>query len=66
MTPEEQRHLRTDAAMEQERQAAKDHGRKIEISQIELLALANLAKYGIYHAIIESRADLPPGVASHG
>ena len=53
MTPDERRFLGIAAKMDQERQAAMDHGPRIEVSQIELLALANLAKYGIYHAILE-------------
>lgn len=53
MTPDDRKLLSIEAMMDQERQAAMDHGRKIEVSQVELLALANLAKYGLYHALIE-------------
>lgn len=59
MTPEEQKHVQTTAKMDQERQAAKSHGKTVRVTQIELLALANLAKYGLYHALIALDAGEP-------
>lgn len=59
MTPEERQLIRVTAKMDQERQAAKSHGKTCAVSQIELLALANLAKYGLYHAMIALGAGEP-------
>jgi len=43
--------LQITASMDREREAARvDGGRKIEVSEIELLALCTMAKYGLYRA----------------
>ena len=59
MTPEERKSVEIMAKMDQERHAAKSHGKMCAVSQIELLALANLAKYGLYHALITLDAGEP-------
>lgn len=55
---EEKRHAHITALMDQESAAARDFGKKVDVTEIEVLALANLAKYGLYHALVELGASL--------
>lgn len=53
MTPEERKHVRITARMDQRRASADDFGRKVAVSEIELLALCSLAHYGLFRAFEE-------------